>query len=182
MNLHHHHHLSINREGQFHPFSPTALWDLVNSRPVHFPHVVFPPLPLSSNRGRPICNLRFADNIDVLGGCNGELQDLTNRLVDRVTAYGSQHRKQQDHDQQHEQHQCRYKHERPEVRGSDQFNVPESNPPQGWHLLSRSPHQDCLSNDSNDRTKQDLAVHQHQLRKQVQALQVSGNLHRPIWL
>ena len=31
--------------------------------------------------GRPICNLRFADDIDLMGG-------LTNRLIDRVGAYG----------------------------------------------------------------------------------------------
>ena len=37
--------------------------------------------------GRPICNLQFADDIDVMGGSNGEFQDLTNRLVDRATAY-----------------------------------------------------------------------------------------------
>ena len=34
-----------------------------------------------------MCNLRFADDIDLIGGSNGELQDLTNRLVDRATAY-----------------------------------------------------------------------------------------------
>ena len=38
--------------------------------------------------GRPICNPRFTDDIDLMGGSNGELQDLTNRLVDRATAYG----------------------------------------------------------------------------------------------
>ena len=38
--------------------------------------------------GRPICNLRFADDIDLMGGTNGELQDLTNRLVDKERAYG----------------------------------------------------------------------------------------------
>ena len=32
--------------------------------------------------------LRFADDIDLMGGSNGELQDLINRLVDRATAYG----------------------------------------------------------------------------------------------
>ena len=36
--------------------------------------------------GRPVCNRRFADDIDLMGGSNGELQDLTNRLVDRATA------------------------------------------------------------------------------------------------
>ena len=40
------------------------------------------------NGGRPICNLRFADDIDLMGGGSGELQDLTNRLVDRATSYG----------------------------------------------------------------------------------------------
>ena len=34
--------------------------------------------------GTSICNLRFAD-IDLMGGGNGELEDLTNRLVDRAT-------------------------------------------------------------------------------------------------
>ena len=38
--------------------------------------------------GRPICKLRFADDIDLMGGSNGELQDLTNRLEDTATAYG----------------------------------------------------------------------------------------------
>jgi hypothetical protein len=36
--------------------------------------------------GRPICNLRFADDIDLMGG--KELQDLTNRLDARASAYG----------------------------------------------------------------------------------------------
>ena len=38
--------------------------------------------------GGPICNLRFTDDNDLMGGSNGKLQDLTNRLVDRATAYG----------------------------------------------------------------------------------------------
>ena len=38
--------------------------------------------------GKSICNLRFADDIDLMGGSNGEFQDLTNRLLGRVTAYG----------------------------------------------------------------------------------------------
>ena len=32
--------------------------------------------------------MHFADDIDLMGGNNGELQDLANRLVDRATAYG----------------------------------------------------------------------------------------------
>ena len=38
--------------------------------------------------GRPINNLRFADDIDLMGGSNRELQDLTDRLTDRAGAYG----------------------------------------------------------------------------------------------
>ena len=38
--------------------------------------------------GRAICNLRVDDDIDLRGRSNGEFQDLTNRLVDRETAYG----------------------------------------------------------------------------------------------
>ena len=37
--------------------------------------------------GRSIYNQRFADDIDLMGGSNGALQDLTTRLVDRATAY-----------------------------------------------------------------------------------------------
>ena len=38
--------------------------------------------------GRTINNLRFADDIDLLGGSNEELQDLTRRLEERAGAYG----------------------------------------------------------------------------------------------
>ena len=37
-----------------------------------------------------ICNLRIADDIDLMSGINGKLQDLTNRLVDRATACGKE--------------------------------------------------------------------------------------------
>ena len=35
-----------------------------------------------------MCNPRFADGIDLIGACTGELQDLTKRLIERATAYG----------------------------------------------------------------------------------------------
>ena len=35
--------------------------------------------------GRPIYNLRFADDIDLMGSSNSELQDLINRLEDKAT-------------------------------------------------------------------------------------------------
>ena len=37
--------------------------------------------------GRPICNPRFPDDTDRMVGSDGELPDLTNRLVNRATAY-----------------------------------------------------------------------------------------------
>ena len=40
-----------------------------------------------SIRERPMRNPRFADDIDLMGGSNGELQDLTNRLEDRAKTY-----------------------------------------------------------------------------------------------
>ena len=38
-------------------------------------------------------------------------------------------------------------------------SVPESSPVQRWHLLSRSPHQDCLSNGNNGQTKNRIWQH-----------------------
>ena len=38
--------------------------------------------------GRPIYNLRFADDIDLMGDGKGELQNLTNRLIDGAAACG----------------------------------------------------------------------------------------------
>ena len=38
--------------------------------------------------GRPISNLRFADDIDLMGGTSSELHDLTNRLYEGAGAYG----------------------------------------------------------------------------------------------
>ena len=93
--------------------------------------------------GRPICNLRVADDTDLMGDSNGELQDLTNRLVDRATAYaievGTEKSKIMTNSTNNisaDIYQCKYLLERSEVRGGDQFQAPESNPVQGWHLLS----------------------------------------------
>ena len=59
--------------------------------------------------GRPICNLRVTDDIDLMGGSNGELKDITNRFVDRATAYGVEvsTEKNKIMTKQHEQHRCR---------------------------------------------------------------------------
>ena len=117
-----------------------------------------------------------------MGGSNGELEDLTNRLVDRATAYGMEVSTEKSKVMTNTTNNIsadNYWHESPKVSGGDQFQVDGINPLQGWHLLGRSPHQVCLS---NGRTKQDLAVQHHQLCKQVQVLQVACHLHPSLLL
>ena len=48
------------------------------------------------------------DNIDLIGGTNGELNDFTNRLSKHSKGpwYGTRHREEHDHDQQHERHRA----------------------------------------------------------------------------
>ena len=41
----------------------------------------------ASTCGRPLCNLRFADDIDLIGSNNGEIKNFTNRLIYRARAY-----------------------------------------------------------------------------------------------
>ena len=41
-----------------------------------------------SINGRPLCNLRFADDIDLMGGTKEELQELTDHLTTASSAYG----------------------------------------------------------------------------------------------
>ena len=38
--------------------------------------------------GRPVCNLCFADDIDLMVCSNSELQELTNKLIATASAYG----------------------------------------------------------------------------------------------
>ena len=90
-----------------------------------------------------------------MGGSSGELQDLTNRLVDRATAYGIKVSTEKSKIMTNSTNNISgdISNERPEVKGGDQFQLPGSNPPQEWHLPSRSPHQDCLSHGSDGQTK-----------------------------
>ena len=47
------------------------------------------PLLSVSIGGRPICNLRFADDIDLLGGSEEELQRLVERLEKTAAGYSN---------------------------------------------------------------------------------------------
>ena len=66
------------RDAYSHPFCSTCSESRSCKK-----HSITHPSPLVN-----ICNLRFADDIDLMGGSSGELQDLTNRLVNRSTIYG----------------------------------------------------------------------------------------------
>ena len=46
------------------------------------------PLSSVSIGGRPLCNLRFADDIDLLGSSEEELQQLSRRLDETAAEYG----------------------------------------------------------------------------------------------
>ena len=136
-----------------------------------------------STGGRLICKVRFADDIDLMGGSNDELQDLANRLVDRSTAYGME-----------------VSTEKSKIMTSSTNNISADIIMNGLKLgevtgfkylgailckdgtCLAGPHQDCLSSGSNGKTKQDLAAQHHQLCKQVQDLQVSCHLHPAVGL
>ena len=78
----------------------------------------------------------------IMGGSNSELlrPHQQTRGQSNGMWYGSQYRKQQDHDQQLEQYQCRYQHEWPEVRIDDQYQVRKSISVHELRLLGRYPH------------------------------------------
>ena len=100
--------------------------------------------------GRPICNLRFVDDIDLMGGSNDELQDFTNKLVDMVTCemeVSTEKSKIMTNSANNISADISMNGQK--VRGGNQLQVPESDPVQRWHLPNRSSHQDCLSNGSN---------------------------------
>ena len=125
--------------------------------------------------GRPICNLGFA-GVVLMGGSCGKLQDLTYRLVDRVTTYG-----------------MKVSTKKSKIMTNSTNNISADISTKGQKLekvtslksweqpyARMAPaHQDCLSNDSNRQTKQDLGVQHHQPRKQIQ---VSCHLHPPLRL
>ena len=73
-------------------------------------------------------------------------------------------------------------HERPEVRAGEQFQVSDSNPAKRM-APAQQKSAPGLHDSSNGRIKQELAVKHHQLRGQVQVVQVScDDLHPPLWL
>ena len=115
-----------------------------------------------------------------MGGSNFELQDLTNRLVDKATAYKMESAQKKSKTMTNNMNNINTDismiGQKVEKVTSFKYLV------QGLYLLSRSPHQNYVSNGSSGQTKQDLAVQHDQLRKQVQALQVTCHLHPSRWL
>ena len=59
--------------------------------------------------GRRICNRGFADDIDLMGGSMVNIKTSpTDSYTEQRHMEGESAQKEQDRDQQHEQHQCRY--------------------------------------------------------------------------
>ena len=96
-----------------------------------------------------------------MGGSSGELQDLTNRLVDRATAYGIKVSTEKSKIMTNStiNISADNQHERPEVREGAQFEDLRTHV-QKWHLLSQKSSivTYCLSKGSKGKTKQKLAL------------------------
>ena len=94
-------------------------------------------------------HLRFAADIDLMSSSNGELQDLTNRLVDIARANGmkvsTENSKVKTNSTNYISADISMKGQKLEkVTSFDYFGA---RPVQG--LLSRNPYKDCLSNGSS---------------------------------
>ena len=98
-------------------------------------------------------------DIDLLGGSNGELQDLTNRLVDRARACGTE-----------------VSTEKSEVMTNSMNNISAGISLNGQKLEEVTDVSTRIASvmAAMGKTKQDLAMQYHQLRNQVQVVQVTS--------
>ena len=96
-----------------------------------------------------------------MGSSNGEVQDLTNRLIDRTTVYGVEVSTEKSKIMTNStiNISADNQHERPEVREGAQFEDLRTHV-QKWHLLSQKSSivTYCLSKGSKGKTKQKLAL------------------------
>ena len=96
-----------------------------------------------------------------MGSSNGEVQDLTNRLIDRTTVYGVEVSTEKSKIMTNStiNISADNQHERPEVREGAQFEDLRAHV-QKWHLLSQKSSivTYCLSKGSKGKTKQKLAL------------------------
>ena len=98
-------------------------------------------------------------DIYLMGNSSGELQDLTNRLVERATVCGMEFSTGKSKIITNSTNNISAYISMKGQKLEEVFSF--KYPVKGWHMLSRSPRQDCLSNGSNDQSKQDLAVQHH---------------------
>ena len=98
-----------------------------------------------------------------MGGSNGEPQDLTKRLVDGATRYRIEVSTEESKIMTNSTNNigADFSMNGQKLEGVTSFNYLGAIPVQGWHLLNRSPHHECLSNGCNGHTKQDLAMQHH---------------------
>ena len=98
-----------------------------------------------------------------MGGSSGELEDFTNRLVDKAKAYGMEVSTEESKIMTNSTNNISadFSMNGQKLEGVTSFSYLGAIPVQGWHLLNRSPHHECLSNGCNGHTKQDLAMQHH---------------------
>ena len=102
-----------------------------------------------------------------MGDSNGKLQDLTNRLADRATAYGMEVSKEKNKIMTNSMNNISadISMDGQKLEEVTSLKYLGRNPVQGWHLLNSNPHQDCLRNCSNGQTEKNLMVQHHQLHR-----------------
>ena len=110
-------------------------------------------------------SISICGDVDLMGGSNGELQDLTNTLVDRATAYGME-----------------VSTDKSKIKTNSTNNISADISMNGQMLEKvtnskyLAPAQQKSKPVLPQQTKQDLEVQHYQLCKQVQALQVSCHI------
>ena len=121
-----------------------------------------------------------------MGGSNTELQDLTNRLIDRARAYGMEVSTEKSKimtnstsisadismNGQKLEEMTSFKY-----RGA---TLCKNGTCSGEICIRIASAKAAMA--SNGRIKQDLVEQHHQLNKQVQVIEVSCHLHPPVWL
>ena len=97
--------------------------------------------------GKPIFSLQFANNIDLMGGSSDELQGLTNRHIDRATAYGMEVSTEKSKIMTNSLNNISADISINGIKLEEvtSFQHLGAAPVQGWHLLSRNLHLDSLS-------------------------------------
>ena len=124
--------------------------------------------------GRPLCNLRFVDNVDLIGGCEAELQDLTTRLRRTARAYIMEVSFVKSKMMLNKR---TLNAERVETCRNGKLQVHRLHLNKGWQLNKRGEDKTRPRRDSHYETQRHLEDQLHQLSSKVGTVQVHSCLH-----